>query len=57
MNLLYSLLCLVTYLFSVIDDNEYLHRGSKDDLLSITIVGNVSVVDTTFGFCHDSPIQ
>ena len=39
----YLLLHLDGYLFSMAHDNEYLPRGSKENALSITVAGNVSV--------------
>ena len=38
----FLLLHLDGYLFSVAHDNRYLPRGSNENVLSITIVGNVS---------------
>ena len=39
--------CLVIYLdrylFSVVNGNKYLPRGSKENILSITIAGNVTM--------------
>ena len=42
MNILFPYL--VRYLLCVVHGNRYLPRGSKEDVLSITIVGNLSVV-------------
>ena len=59
MNILFPYL--VRHLFCVVYGNRYLPRGSKEDVLSIIIVGNISfqignasVIRTAFRFCHDS---
>ena len=36
-------LCLDRYLFSVVSGNRYLFRGSKENVLSITITGNITM--------------
>ena len=61
----FLLLCLDRYLFSVISDNKYLPKGSKENVISTTITGNITIQITvqicrassnytTFGLCHDS---
>ena len=39
----FVLLCLDRYLFSVVSGNGYLPRGSKENMLSTTITGNVTM--------------
>ena len=40
----FLLLCLDGYLFIVVIGNRYLSRGSKENVLSIIITGNVTMV-------------
>ena len=35
--------CLDRYVFSVVNGNRYLPRGSKENVLSTTITGNVTI--------------
>ena len=39
----FLLLCLDRYLFSVVSGNRYLPRGSKENVLSTTITGNITI--------------
>ena len=39
----YILLCLDRYLFSVVSGNRYLSNGSKENVLSTTITGNITI--------------
>ena len=39
----FCVLCLDRYLFSVVSGNKYLHRGSKENVLSTIISGNVTM--------------
>ena len=39
----FSLPCLDWYVFSVVSGNIYLPRGSKENVLSTTIIGNVTM--------------
>ena len=39
----FLLLCLDRYLFSVVSDNRYLPRFSRENVLSITITGDVTM--------------
>ena len=55
----FLLLCLDKYLFIVVSSNRYLSRGSKENALSTSITGNVTIGSTgsnctIFGFCYDS---
>ena len=58
----FLLICLDRYLFSLVRGNRYLCRGSVENVLSITITGNVTmfrwvvlvVTVVFFGFFHDS---
>ena len=46
----FSLLCLDCYLFSVVSGNRYPPRGSKENVLSTTIIGNVTMLTYYLGF-------
>ena len=37
------ILCLDRHLFSVVSGNRYLPRGSKENVLSTTIIGNITM--------------
>ena len=58
----FLLVCLDRYLFSMVTGNRYLPIGSKENVLSNTIIANVTFVQigrassncTIFGFCYDS---
>ena len=39
----FLLLCLDRYLFTVVNGNRYLSRGSKENALSTTITGNITM--------------
>ena len=39
----FLLLCLDRYVFSVVSGNRYLSRGNNENVLSITITGNVTI--------------
>ena len=62
MKMNFLLLCLDRYLFILVTGNRYLCRGSVENVLSITITGNVTmsrwvvlvVTVLFFGFFHDS---